>query len=237
MSQAEILAQLGRIRTPIVYDAVEKFNVRPRTDGLMDSSIRAQLPGLGPVIGYACTGKVVGAHPPGEGERSVAWRELWERVDRTPSPTVVVAQDLDNPPGRSCAWGDVAASLMLRLGAVGAVTNGGVRDLPEVEKLGFQLCAPSPVVGHAHIRWVEIDTPVEGRFAGRSSRRPDSRRRARCDDHPHGGAPRRAVCGSSTSFLASEKTIVDYCAEGEFDIDTLDRLMAEHDERTSGHMT
>ena len=37
-------------------------------------------------------------------------------------------------------------------------------------------------------------------------------------------------------FLASEKTIVDYCGEWEFDIDTLCRLMQEHVEKTSSHM-
>ena len=37
-------------------------------------------------------------------------------------------------------------------------------------------------------------------------------------------------------FLASEKTIVDYCSDGDFDIDTLCHRMAEHDKRTSAHM-
>ena len=36
----------------------------------------------------------------------VPWRELWGLVDRSSSPTVAVAQDLDNPQARSCAWGD-----------------------------------------------------------------------------------------------------------------------------------
>ena len=236
MTEAEILKALGQIRTPIIYDAVEKFAVRSRTEGLMDTSIRTHLPGLGPMIGYACTGKVVGANPPTDGETVVPWRELWELVDRSPNPTVVVAQDVDDPPARSCAWGDVAASLMLRLGAVGAVTNGGIRDLPEVEKLGFQMCAPAAVVGHAYIRWVEIDVPVE---VGSLVVHPGDLIHA--DEHGVMTIPQEIPLGELLrfvhEFLASEKTIVDYCSEGDFDIDTLCRLMAEHDERTSGHMS
>ncbi|MCH2118166.1 MAG: RraA family protein [Pirellulales bacterium] len=236
MSLENTLKALGQIRTPIIYDAVEKFNVRPRTDGIMDPSIRAQLPGLGPMVGYACTGKVVGAHPPTDGETTVPWRELWELVDRAPSPTVVVAEDLDHPPARSCAWGDVAASLMLRLGAVGAVTNGGIRDLPEVENLGFQLCAPAAVVGHAHIRWVEIDVPVK---VGSLIVHPGDLIHA--DEHGVMTIPKEIppeeLLRFVHEFLASEKTIVDYCSEGQFDIDTLCRLMEEHNERTSGHMS
>ena len=236
MTVADTLDQLGRIRTPIIYDAVEKFGVRPRTAGIMDTSIRAHLPSVGPMIGYACTGKVVGANPLADDEVVVPWREVWEYVGRSPNPAVVVAEDIDDPPARSCAWGDVAASLMLRLGAVGCVTNGGIRDLPEVEKLGFQMCAPAAVVGHAYIRWVEIDGPV---LVGSLEVHPGDLIHA--DEHGVMTIPKEIPLQDLLrfvhEFLASEKTIVDYCGEGDFEIDTLCRLMKEHDERTSGHMS
>ena len=90
MTHDEALAELAKIRTPIVYDVVEKFNLRPRTEGLMDTSIRSVLPSLGPLVGYVVTGKVVGELAPVEGERIVEWKEMWEYVQSAPGPTVMV---------------------------------------------------------------------------------------------------------------------------------------------------
>ena len=57
MHDPKHLEQLRNIRTPILYDAMEKFNVRSRTEGLMDTTMRPQLPSLGIMVGYATTGK------------------------------------------------------------------------------------------------------------------------------------------------------------------------------------
>ena len=37
-------------------------------------------------------------------------------------------------------------------------------------------------------------------------------------------------------FMASEKTVIDYCAAGKFDLDELCRQMDAHDKRVSAHM-
>src|SRR3990172_5658366 len=156
-----ILAELRKVRTPIVYDTIERLNVRPRSEGYTDPNIRCILPSLGAMVGYACTGKIAAEIPPNEGENKVAWVDVWKYAGQSRQPSVMVVQDMDQPPARGCVWGDVAASIFLMLGCVGAVTNGGVRDIREVEALGFHLFASSPVVGHAYNRYIEVDTPVK----------------------------------------------------------------------------
>ncbi len=64
MEEKVIFEELKKIRTPIIYDVIEKFNVRPRQEGWMDTSIRSLLPSLGIMVGYACTGKVLGEIAP-----------------------------------------------------------------------------------------------------------------------------------------------------------------------------
>ena len=86
MTNQDYVELLRQIRTPILYDAMEKFNVRPRTEGLMDTSIRPLLPSLGVMTGYATTAKVVGALPPADGERIISPREVWQYVQRSPEP-------------------------------------------------------------------------------------------------------------------------------------------------------
>ena len=226
-----IFDELRKIRTPIIYDAIERFDLRPRNEGYMDRSIKCVLPSLGPMIGYACTGKVVAELPPAQGERLVEMRDVWRYAQRSPGPKVMAVQDLDQPP-RGCAWGDVAASIFLRLDCVGAITNGGVRDIQEVEKLGFHLFAPGPVVGHAYIRWVEFDTPVK---VGTLNVYPGDLIHA--DEHGVTVIPKEIplekLLDVIKAFLASEKTLIDYCQQPELDLDTYVQRVADHEKRIS----
>jgi len=229
-----IFEELKKIRTPIVYDVIERYNLRLRSEGFMDRSIRPVLPSLGIMVGYACTAKVVGTLPPAEGEQVIASGDVWKYVESSPSPGIMVVQDLDEPPARSCTWGDVAAAIFLKLGCVGAVTNGGVRDLPEVEKLGFHLFAPAPVVGHAYIRWVEINTPVE---VGSLVVNPGDLIHG--DEHGVLVIPKEVdlekLVADVKRFLASEASLVDYCRQPDFTVDGLIQRNKEHEKKMGGH--
>ena len=201
---------------------------------IADGVIRCILPSLGCMVGYACTAKMVAELPAAKGERLVSSKELWSYVENSPRPNVIVVQDMDQPVSRGCAWGDVAASIFLNLGCAGAVTNGGVRDIREVEKLGFHLFAPAPVVGHSYVRFVEINTPVK---IGSIVIYPGDLIHA--DDHGVLTIPKEVPLEELVkvikSFLASEKTIVDYCAKHDFKLDELVRIVGIHEEKMGGH--
>uniref|UniRef100_A0A7C3ALJ9 Putative 4-hydroxy-4-methyl-2-oxoglutarate aldolase n=1 Tax=Thermorudis sp. TaxID=1969470 RepID=A0A7C3ALJ9_9BACT len=154
-----MLRALQTLNTPTVANAIETFNLRPRNQGFMDASVRCMLPGLGVMVGYAVTAKIRAAEPPAPGA-AVPRRRMWEYILSIPEPRVVVIQDLDDPPVGSF-WGEVNANIHRALGCVGTVTNGGVRDLDEVEQLGFHLFASQVHVSHAYVHVVEIGTPVE----------------------------------------------------------------------------
>jgi regulator of RNase E activity RraA len=115
---------------------------------------------------------------------------------------------------------------------VGAITNGGVRDIREVEALGFQLFASSTVVGHAYNRYVEIDTPVK---IGSLVINPG--------DLIHGDEhgiviipkeiPLKELVAKIKDFLASEKAVIDYCAQPGFSLDGIVDQMDLHEQRAS----
>ena len=79
---------------------------------------------------------------------------------KVPAPRVIVVEDLDDPPGLGSFWGEVNANMHKAMGCVGAVTNGSVRDLDEVEPLGFHFFASHIAVSHAYVHIVEVGTPV-----------------------------------------------------------------------------
>jgi len=153
-----VLKALATLSTPTIANAIEQFNVRPRNVGFMDASIRCMFPHFGPMVGYAVTAKIRAAQPAGPGE-AIPRRAMWEYILTIPEPRIVVIEDLDNPPIGSF-WGEVNASIHRALGCIGTVTNGGVRDLDEVERLGFHFFANQVQVSHAYVHVVEFGTPV-----------------------------------------------------------------------------
>ena len=119
------------------------------------------LPSLGAFVGFAWTGKIVGEQPEAPGETVVPWRAVWEHACQSPTPSIAVVQDLDQPPGTGCAWGDVSVAIFKALGCSGAITNGSVRDVPEIAEIGFGLFAGGARAGHGNVRFVEVGTPVK----------------------------------------------------------------------------
>jgi regulator of RNase E activity RraA len=53
------------------------------------------------------------------------------------------------------------ATICSRLGAVGLVTDGGVRDLDGIRPLGFHMFAAGLVVAHGTLNILEVNVPVE----------------------------------------------------------------------------
>ena len=67
----------------------------------------------------------------------------------------------DRDQGAGCLWGEVNATICRRLGAVGVVTDGLVRDLPAVEALGFRYLARGVGVARSNTRVIETNGAVE----------------------------------------------------------------------------
>ena len=53
------------------------------------------------------------------------------------------------------------ATFMTRLGAIGLVSDCGVRDIPEVKALGFHYFARGTVASHANFTIVRTGVPVQ----------------------------------------------------------------------------
>ena len=63
LTDAELEALRG-ITSPTVANAIETFQVRPRNEGFMDSTVRCIFPELGAVVGYAVTAKIAAREQP-----------------------------------------------------------------------------------------------------------------------------------------------------------------------------
>jgi len=155
-----VLAELSRISSPTVANAIETFNVKPWNTGFVSSEIVCRFPRLGAMVGYAVTALIRAEPAPLEGHRTneFAW---WDHVAASPAPRVVVMHDIDEPRGQGAYWGEVQANIHRALGCVGVVTDGTVRDLPEAEALGFHFFSGHVSVSHAYVHMVDFGLPVK----------------------------------------------------------------------------
>jgi 4-hydroxy-4-methyl-2-oxoglutarate aldolase len=158
---AERLEAFRRLSTCIVASAIETFNVRLRNTGFTNSSVRCIFPEFPPMVGYAATARIKGSDPPMEGHSYYYREDWWNHLLTIPEPRVMVIQDMDHPAGLGGFVGEVHANILLGLGCIGLVTNGAVRDLPEVKKTGIQMFAGNVSVSHAYAHVFDFGGRVE----------------------------------------------------------------------------
>jgi regulator of RNase E activity RraA len=155
---AKDLVFLKEVDSPTISNAIEPFKVRGRTEGFIGGEVRALFPEMPPMVGVALT--VTMTNTPGATTgRENYWR-MYEALSQMPAPSVLVVQDISGAPSRCALTGEVMATRAMRLGAVGMVTDGGLRDVHEVRRLGFAYFARYVVVSHANYEIVDIGGPV-----------------------------------------------------------------------------
>lgn len=154
----EQLAELHHFSSPTLSNAIEVFGVRRRSEGFMRPEVRCLLPLPEPIVGYVATATIRAAVP---ADRAPSRADYWRALLEVPAPRIVVLQDLDEPAAVGSFWGEVNVTVHRALGCVGTVTNGGVRDLDEVARLGFGYFASAAIVSHAYVHIVDFDLPVQ----------------------------------------------------------------------------
>ena len=73
----------------------------------------------------------------------------------------MVVEDLSKPVIYGSMWGEVNATFFKSVGAVGCITDGGVRDLDEMKNVGFHAMSRGVTISHSYgVMPVEFDVPV-----------------------------------------------------------------------------
>jgi regulator of RNase E activity RraA len=161
LSEGELL-ELRRWNTPTIYNGWEQITQHdPGKDGFNREETHDFMPQMGPMVGYAITVLYEPSNPEHRKRRPNALQEYLEYVASQPGPKIVVAQDLDKPETYGAFWGEVNASIHRALGCVGTITDGAIRDLDEMNCVGFKALARRLCVGHAYSTPVQWGCEVE----------------------------------------------------------------------------
>ena len=155
----ETMDALKQIDTPTLCNAIERVKGKTFVADFMGMDIRCLLPQLGVMAGFAVTATVDSTTPDVPPDPSV-WLDCLEAIKASPKPAVLVFKDVGSQVRKSAHLGEIMGTLAMRLGAVGIVTDGGVRDIYELEHLGFHCFAAGLCPSHGNPRIVQANLPV-----------------------------------------------------------------------------
>ena len=219
----EELDALRKFDTCMIANAIESFNVRLRNTGFADASVRCMFEDAPPMVGYAATARLRSGVPPIGGGTFHDRADFWNTILALPAPRILVLEDLDDPPGRGAFVGDMHAAILKSLGCIGYVTNGAVRELPSVRKMGIQLFAGSVAVSHAYAHIFEIGTSIS---VGGMEVRPGDLLHG--DRHGVLTVPAEIaanVPGVADRLQRAEQSIIDFCRSKDFSVPKLREVM------------
>ncbi len=157
------LSALAAFDTPTICNALEQVMPGVQGAGFTHRPLLCGFPDMAPIVGFARTATIRAKLPPAGTRAEVRARrnDYYRYVGGGARPSIVVIEDLDGADaGYGAFWGEVQSAIHRGLGAVGLVTNGSVRDLPQWAP-GFQLLAGSIGPSHAFANLVGFGPPVE----------------------------------------------------------------------------
>lgn len=215
-----LLERLAATDTPTVCNAIEAAQGRRGFDAYTRGTvIPAQ---AAPFVGFARTATISASSPPAEPAAAVQARRLqyFRSMAAGPRPAVAVIEDLDYPACTGAWWGEVHTAVHKGLGLSGAVTNGAVRDLGDLEP-GFPVIAGSVGPSHAfvHVR----DIGVEVSVFGLTVREGDL---VHADQHGAVVVPAETFAtldNALSRIAAAEASILEPARRADFDIDRLEQ--------------
>jgi regulator of RNase E activity RraA len=155
----QAIEDLRAMDTPTICNAIETFNIRGRLEGFLGMDIHCLLPDLGSMVGYAVTA-TVDSTTPEVGQDEQAWLKWMQAMQASPKPAVLVFKDIGPQPRKSAHLGEVMGTIARRMGVVGIVTDGGVRDILELKQLRFHCFAAGLSPSHGNPRLIEFNCPV-----------------------------------------------------------------------------
>jgi len=222
-----LLAALAKIDTPTICNALELVAPERRGHGFTVRPLVCPFPDLPPIVGYARTATIRAKEP--DSRPAAVGKQLrldyYAFVGEGAVPKISVIQDLDGAQaGWGAFWGEVHSTVHKALGCLGVVTDGSVRDIPQVAP-GFQMLAGSIGPSHAHVHLVDFGGQVN--VAGMVVSNGDL---VHADRHgavviPHDVADR--VAAAADLCARREAPILDVCRRPEFRAELLAEALAK----------
>lgn len=161
MPTQEQLDDILRFDTCAISNAIEYFGVRLRNEGFTYPGLSCMTGADERMLGYAATFRVRSTDPPVTGGKFAERNDWWSTIESLPRPRIAVFENINGEDGGGACTGEVHVAILKAFGCNGLITDGMVRDLSGLKKLGLPVFARSLTVSHSYLHIIDFGNPVE----------------------------------------------------------------------------
>ena len=156
--EKKIIEYIRNYDTPTISNSLELLDPTLRSKGHTQKTMHCLNPRLKPIIGFAKTAVITSRKK--KNTNIIKNRDkYYEYMFEGNYPKICVIEDKDKTNTIGAWWGELNASIHLNLGFVGAITNGAMRDLQEINRK-FQILSGEIRVGHGYNQIHKINCNV-----------------------------------------------------------------------------
>jgi hypothetical protein len=166
----KLIAEIEQYDTPSVTNVVASYPLREKLcmgiyspwtqHWSSNNDLHCHFPEMGSRAGFVVT-YVIGMQEPGFNRLSYA--DLFDAIAATPKPAyIILKQDFsDEEIKKRCGpTGGMLCTAFKKLGAVGLITDGPVRDIEEIRPMKFQYMSNGVAPGHGVVCVRAVNVPV-----------------------------------------------------------------------------
>ena len=160
MSLTHLLHELREFDTALIANTVGYIDPTPAYEYYMGGSIQSVTPSLGPTVGVAVTCELDSSTPHNQATPEPYLRQL-DQICQIDEPVIWVVKTVGSRPDHECVLGDGMAKTLAAAGCIGAVTDGGVRDVAGLLSIPFAAYCRGKTIHHCALNYGRINQPIE----------------------------------------------------------------------------
>ncbi|MBN2455647.1 MAG: RraA family protein [Sedimentisphaerales bacterium] len=154
-----LIEQMREFETPLVAEAMGAMGCKEPEKYYTGSDIKLLTEISEPMVGAALTLVADTSTPGNKGDANDLWK-AYEMIKESKLPVVVVVKAIGSRPKHECMLGDGMAKILKASGSSGLITDGGARDIENINKVGYTVFGCGTVANHVGTNYKISKEPI-----------------------------------------------------------------------------